>query len=400
MTADLSDYDAETIALIPVTNLAIFILSTFGEGDPSNSAVAFWEWIEKADVSLSNLHYMAFGLGNKNCKYYNRVVDVISAGLNKLGAKSLMPVGKVDDAAGSRKEDFMAWRDELFVFFRQELHFEEGTMRYEPTLSVVEGHSADSTDLHLGKPAEQCSYYKATSASSAVEHIRVKNSHELFTSSSRNCVHMEFDLTHHPEMRYKTGDHIAIWPINLEGEVEILLHVLGISDRRSAQISIRPVEQYVKVKIPTSTTVEALFKYYLEVCAPVSRVTLLNLVQFAPNESAKRFLNTLSSDKFAFTDYLSRTYLTLGRLLHPAIGYNPAVIWSSLPLSLVIEPLPPVQPRYYSISSPSVISPRHASISALVSKTFLPNNPESFIHGVTSNYLRALQAVQHIQTKL
>jgi NADPH-ferrihemoprotein reductase len=30
-----------------------------------------------------------------------------------------------------------------------------------------------------------------------------------------------------------------------------------------------------------------------------------------------------------------------------------------------------------------------------MSKTPLPNNPESFIDGVTSNYLRALQAVQH-----
>jgi len=211
---------------------------------------------------------------------------------------------------------------------------------------------------------------------------------------------MEFDLTHHPEMRYKTGDHIAIWPINLEGEVEILLHVLGISDRRSAQISIRPVEQYVKVKIPTPTTMGALFKHYLEVCAPVSCDTLLNLVQFAPNESAKRFLNTLSSDKFAFTDYLSRTYLTLGRLLHLAIDCNPAVTWSSLPLSLVIESLHPVQPRYYFISSSSVITPRHPSISALVSNMSLPNNPQSFIHSVTSNYLRALQAVQHIQTEL
>jgi NADPH-ferrihemoprotein reductase len=138
MTADLSDYDAETIALIPATNLTIFILSTFGEGDPSDNAVAFWEWIEKADVSLSNLHYMAFGLGNRNYKYYNRVVNVVSAGLNKLGAKSLMPVGKADDATSATKEDFMTWRDELFLFFRQELHFEEGVMKYEPTLSVIE----------------------------------------------------------------------------------------------------------------------------------------------------------------------------------------------------------------------------------------------------------------------
>jgi len=176
----------------------------------------------------------------------------------------------------------------------------------------------------------------------------------------------------------------------LKVEVETLLHVLGISDRRSTQISIRPVEQCFKIKISTPTTVEVLFKYYLEVCAP-----LLNLVQFAPNESARHFLNTLSSDKSTFSDYFSRTHLTLGRLLHLAIDYNPEVTWSGLPLSLVIESLPPMQRRYYSISSSSVISRRHPSISSLVSKTSLPNNPGSFIHGITSNYFRAMQTAQH-----
>lgn len=396
MTADLSDYDPETIAFIPATNLTIFILSTFGEGDPSDNATALWEWVRKADVSLSNLRYMAFGLGNKNYKYYNRVVDVVSTGLNKLGAKSLMPVGKADDAAGTTKEDFLTWRDELFAFFRQELRFMEGKMRYEPTLSVVEGYSLGPTDLNVGKPAEQRSYSKAVSTNSAIEHVRIRSSRELFTSVSRNCIHMEFDLSHHPEMRYKTGDHIAIWPINPESEVETLLHVLGLSDCRNKQISIQPLEQCVKIKIPTPTTMEALFKYYLEVCAPVSRDVLLNLVQFAPNESAKRFINSLSSNKSTFSDYLSRTHLTLGRLLHLAIDCKPEVTWSGLPLSLVIESLPPIQPRYYSISSSSVISPRYSSISALVSKTSLPNNHESFIHGVTSNYLRALHRANHI----
>lgn len=394
MTADLSDYDSETMTQIPATNLAIFVLSTFGEGDPSDNAAAFWDWIHLTDASLSNLHYVAFGLGNKNYKYYNRVVDVVSASLNKHGAKPLMPIGKADDAAGGTEEDFITWRDDLFTFFRQELHFEEGTMEYEPTLFVEEEHSLASTDLYLGKPSGQRSFSETASGNSAIEHIPVKSSRELFTSSSRNCVHMEFDLTHHPEMRYKTGDHIAIWPINPEDEVEIILQLLGISDRRNVPISIRPMEQSLKVKIPSPTTIEALFKYYLEVCAPVSRDTLLNLVQFAPNESARRFLRTLSSDKCTFTDYLSRTHLTLGRLLQIAVDSDPAATWSSLPLSLVIESLPSMQPRYYSISSSSATTPRYPSISALVSKTSPTNAPELFIHGVTSNYLVALQNPQ------
>jgi NADPH-ferrihemoprotein reductase len=40
-TADLSDYDPVAIALIPESKLAFFILSTYGEADPSDNAVDF-----------------------------------------------------------------------------------------------------------------------------------------------------------------------------------------------------------------------------------------------------------------------------------------------------------------------------------------------------------------------
>jgi NADPH-ferrihemoprotein reductase len=43
MTADLSNYDLETITQIPATNVAMFILSTFDKGDPGGSAAAFWD---------------------------------------------------------------------------------------------------------------------------------------------------------------------------------------------------------------------------------------------------------------------------------------------------------------------------------------------------------------------
>ena len=103
LSIDLSDYDSETIALIPESKLSIFILSTFGEGDPSDNTTSFWEWLQKSssDLRLPNLRYMAFGLGNSNYKYYNRVIDVVVEALDNAGAQRLMPVGKADDAQGA-----------------------------------------------------------------------------------------------------------------------------------------------------------------------------------------------------------------------------------------------------------------------------------------------------------
>ncbi|KAF4539528.1 NADPh-cytochrome p450 reductase [Lasiodiplodia theobromae] len=392
MAADLSDFDAETIALIPESKLAIFICSTFGEGDPSDNTAGLWDWLLKSkDISLKNLRYFAFGLGNSNYKYYNRVIDVVVEQLDKFGARPMLPVGRADDAEGGTEEDFMAWKDELFAVFKNELKLEEREIKYEPTLATVEDDSLEPIDLYHGEPLHPRDNPKAAAACSPIKPLSIQNPRELFHTKDRNCVHMELDLTDHAEVKYKTGDHLAVWPTNPDAEVDRLLAALGLTSRAEIPISIKSLDPTLKVKVPTPTTTAALFRYYLEICAPVSRDTILSLSPFAPTPEAKSFLLSLGKDKNAYAQYLARTHLNLGRLLALA---SPGQTWTSLPLSYVIETLPRLQPRYYSISSSSVISPRHPSITALVSTTPLAaadddNSTPSVIPGLTSNYLLA-----------
>jgi NADPH-ferrihemoprotein reductase len=390
LSADLSEYDSETIALIPSTCIPIFIVSTFGEGDPSDNAFAFWDWVQKDDGPLSDLRYFAFGLGNSNYKYYNRVVDLVSDGISKRGAKLMMPVGKADDAEGTTEEDFISWKDDLFTFFREDLGHEEKELSYEPSLSIVHEPCLEPHTLSVGAPVNHGAVVKLGSTSSAIEQIPVKTTRELFKTSARNCIHMELDISKFPTLRYKTGDHIAVFPINPEVEVDLLLQMLDLSEHGAEPISIRSLDPSFKSRLPSATTTRALFKHYLEICAPVSRDSLLNLTQFAPSPKAKDFIVTISRDKTGFNELVSRTHLTFGRLLQLAIASEPGLSWSKLPLSLVAESLPSLQPRFYSISSSSVISPKTPSLTALVSKDALPYAPGSFVHGITSNYMRAI----------
>jgi NADPH-ferrihemoprotein reductase len=386
----LSDYDSETIALIPSTHIAIFVLSTFGEGDPSDNAFTFWDWVQKNDDPLSDLHYFAFGLGNKNYKYYNRVVDIVSDGMNKRGANLMMPVGKADDAEGTTEEDFMSWKDDLFTFFREKLGHEEKELSYEPSLSIVHESCLKPHTLSIGAPVNHGAVVKLGATSSAIEQIPVKTTRELFKTPARNCIHMELDISKFPTLRYKTGDHIAVFPMNPKVEVNLLLQMLDLSEHDTEPISIRSLDPSFKSRLPNATTTGALFKHYLEICAPVSRDSLLNLAQFAPSPTAKNFIVTISRDKTGFSDLVSRTHLTFGRFLQLAIASEPGLNWSKLPLSLVVESLPTLKPRFYSLSSSSVISPKTPSLTSLVSKDALPHAPESFIHGITSNYMRAI----------
>lgn len=392
MAADLSDYEPESIAQIPDSMVVIFLLSTYGEGDPSDNTWEFWDWITRDDTkgtSLSNLRYCAFGLGNSNYKHYNRVVDVVTAALDRLGAHSLMPVGKADDAEGATREDFLAWKDELFQMLTEKLGFEvQPQTGYTPALEVQEDESLQPVDLHRGEPVDivnSNSSNRHSAAFSPVKSLTVTSIRQLFHTSDRHCLHIELDLSDHPQLTYKTGDHLAIWPGNPDSEVDRLLDVLGLTQRRQVPIHIKPRNTTTRLPIPTPTTVEAVLRYYLEICAPVSRDQVLELAQFSPTAQTKAYLLQIGQNKQAYADLLSRTHvLTLARLLQLAC---PGETWSALPLSYLIETLPRLQPRYYSISSSSVVSPRQSSITVLV--------PDA--HALTSNYLLSL--TQHLESK-
>lgn len=383
--ADLSDYDPESIADLTTDQLAIFIISTYGEGDPSDNTAGFWEWIHKSqNISLSNLRYAAFGLGNSNYKYFNRVIDVVVDACTKSGASQLLSVGKADDANGGTEEDFLAWKEDLFKVLQQELHLEEKQIAYEPTLTVQEDESLEPIDLHQGEPTHPRDNPKSAAACSAISAMSIKSCSELFKSPDRNCLHMELDLSEHAQVHYKTGDHLAVWPSNPDEEVEILLTALDLSARRNIPISLKSEQ---KIKIPSPTTTAVLFRHYLEICAPVSRRVVTELAAFAPTPESKSHLLSLGQDKDQYATYISSTHLTLGRLLKLTSHSTP---WTNLPLAYIIENIPVLQPRYYSISSSSVLSPRRPTITALVSNKALAGTSASSIPGLTTNYLLAL----------
>jgi NADPH-ferrihemoprotein reductase len=137
--------------------------------------------------------------------------------------------------------------------------------------------------------------------------------------------------------------------------------------------------------IPSPTTLDTALRHHLEICRPVSRKAVIGAAQFAPTPKAKSMLLELAQDREHYEQFTAITHTTFARLLKLA---SPTAPWTSMPLTFVIENLVPIQPRYYSISSSSVISPRRITITALVvNKALSSDQPENTIPGLTSNYL-------------
>ncbi|KAJ3542940.1 hypothetical protein NM208_g3833 [Fusarium decemcellulare] len=396
VVADLSDYDAESITQISSTTTAVFIMSTYGEGDPSDNAQDFVSWTRSAfSVSLGQLKFAAFGCGNSNYRYFNKTIDEVVTSLVKFGAASFVPTGKGNEATRTTEEDFMDWKEKLFLALAADRGLSEVETEYEPQVDVVEGDDIASSELQLGSPFHKTTS-KAGAANGDIVSVPVIARTELarYAEQGRSCIEVKVDLAAHAQVKYKTGDHIAVWPENASEEVDALIRILGLEARRSNPVRINPKSGYDDLKIPDTTTIEALFRYYLEICGPVPRETVLSLARVAPSSIIKKELKAISKDRETYATFLKANYLTFSRLLAYASSFDTSNSWKDLPLSFVIDFLPAMQPRLYSISSSRITSPRHVTLTVSVKPSTLSGEPHVTIPGLTSSFLAKTMANQ------
>ncbi|PSK42070.1 hypothetical protein B9Z65_3984 [Elsinoe australis] len=388
LVVDLGDASPDQIQQIPSTAITFVLLSTYGEGDPSDNTAPLWDWLMTASgQAMSNLNYYAFGLGNSHYKHFNKVIDVVVDKLNNFGAKQLLPTGKADDCNGQTEEHFVSWKEDIFKHLISQHGYEEKPLRYEPSIKAELDTSLDLIDLNTGTPQHDVSAKKTSMALTDIKPLPITTAHNVFSDSAgRTCLHMELDLSAHPEIKYQTGDHIGIWPVNPAEEITSLLDRLSLTSQADTPLLIQSLHSETKVHVPSSTTPRALFTSYLEICAPISRQTISDLLEFAPTDFAKSFLTSLLTSRETYEDFTATHYLTLSRLLTHAAGQDQP--WS-IPLSFLVETLPALKPRYYSISSSSTLTPRSVSITAMIATAPLPKNPSSSVPGVCTSYLHS-----------
>jgi sulfite reductase (NADPH) flavoprotein alpha-component len=90
----LNDYAA---ADIPGAKKAVIISSTWGDGEPPDNAVNFWNWLNAESAPrLENLQFAVLGLGDKNYSDFCGASRKFDARLEALGGKRLQPRGECD----------------------------------------------------------------------------------------------------------------------------------------------------------------------------------------------------------------------------------------------------------------------------------------------------------------
>ena len=395
LNADLADFDFDNLPDLEPHCLMFFVVATYGEGEPTDNAVEFFNWLDNEADDMANLKYTVFGLGNSTYEFHNAVGVKLNQKLESLGAERFLPYGQGDDGLGTMDEDFLAWKEQCFDSLKNELHFEEKELVYVPSyrLTIDESLSALDPGVYNGEPNKKYIDQTTDLTRGPFDHTHpylapILKSKELVSSKDRSCVHIEFDVSG-SNLKYSTGDHLAVWPSNSSENIDLFVKCFALEGKLEKVFHLESLDSTVQVPFPTPITFEAVIRYHKEISGPISRQTLSSIASLAPSESAKAKCISLGSDRAKFANEIhSMSYNLADALLKISDGLP----WSSVPFVFLIELIPSLQPRYYSISSSSLSEKSSIHITALVEPE---KKGDVFVTGVTTNLLKNIEVKQN-----
>jgi NADPH-ferrihemoprotein reductase len=396
MIADLDDYDYTTLSNFPSDKVAIFILSSYGEGEPTDNAATFFDFItsdepafsDDQDFPLQSMRFAAFGLGNTTYEHFNGVVRKVESSLQRLGATPFTDRGEGDDGKGTQEDDFLAWKEVMWDSLKSIMDLHEQEEKFEPAFSIVE-KTAAAESVFLGERSQGELTESSTEYGPQSPYIaKVLGSKELFESPDRNCLHIDIDLRG-SGLVYETGDHVAVWPSNSDIEVDRFLRVFGLAEKRLTVIHISALEPDKHLPCPSPTTYEAAVRYYMEICGPISRQFLTTLAAFVPDGVQKNTLLELNKNKNTFREKIGSKLFNLAQLIESISPQHPVC---PIPFEVLLEGVRTLQPRYYSISSSSLVQKDSVSLTTAVESVKMAQHD---FKGVASNYLLAIKHMQN-----
>ncbi|KAF1760285.1 hypothetical protein GCK72_008532 [Caenorhabditis remanei] len=388
VVVDPEDIECEDLNRLSEIEDALLVLciATYGEGDPTDNAVTLVEYLNAGDCDLSGVRFAVFGLGNKTYEHFNEIGKQMDQQLEKLGAKRIFHMGLGDDDA-NLEEDFMIWREaflpKVAEEFGWELNTEAETMRQYQMEPVEEGKALFKGEFgRLGAyerprpPFDVKNPYLAT--------IAVND--ELHTEhSDRSCRHIEFSVEG-SRIRYEAGDHLAVFPTNDPILVDRLISMLEFDPDHAFRLVNVDEDASKRHPFPCPTTFRTALSHYVDICAPVKSHVLKAISEYCSDDGEKEFLNKLATANEEglreYARYIVKERRSIVDVLTDQKSCKP-------PIEYLLELLPRLQARYYSIASSPRINEEKIAVCAVVTKYTIGDR---LINGVCTRYLTTKDA--------
>jgi len=208
----------------------------------------------------------------------------------------------------------------------------------------------------------------------------IAENRELHTSGGRSCRHIEFNIDS-SRVRYEAGDHIGIFAQNKPASVEKIGKMLDVDLSTVIKLVDLDEESSKRHPFPCPTSYRTALTHYVDICAPVKSHLLKALSEHTEDEKQREklvFLSTASDEGLGeYSQFIQKERRSIVDVLEHFDSCRP-------PLDLLLEMLPRLQARYYSISSSQKMDGSTVSVTAHVTTYQIGDRT---IDGVCTTYL-------------
>ncbi|MBM6499875.1 diflavin oxidoreductase [Flavobacterium macrobrachii] len=215
-SVDVFQFDASKLEK---ETLVLFVMSTQGEGEFPQNAVAFYENLKAADVNLNKVSYAVLGLGDTSYPLFCNAGVLLDEVLAEKGAQRLLPLVKAD------------------------VDFAETVSLWESDLQKVFQNQGSSEVVS-----------KTTATASTKKKYTGRISHKVVLNdkgSNKETYHIEIESD--DVIAYEPGDALGVFPKNKESEIKAIADFFDednysiLSDKNIKGLSKKSLDALSKV---------------------------------------------------------------------------------------------------------------------------------------------------------
>jgi len=202
--------------------------------------------------------------------------------------------------------------------------------------------------------------------------------------SDRYCMHVEIGLEE-SRIRYEAGDHVAIYPTNDVQLVNKIGQLLDIDLDTVFTMKALDEDATKKSPFPVPTTYRTALKHYVDITALPRTHVLKEFAEYTSDadEKAKLSLMTSNTDegRDMYNSFIVNDCRHVTHILEDLPSCKPAI-------DHLLELLPRLQPRFYSISSSAKVHKDTVHVTAVVIEYETPTGRKN--NGVCTKWMQPM----------
>ncbi|XP_010221790.1 PREDICTED: NADPH-dependent diflavin oxidoreductase 1 [Tinamus guttatus] len=365
----LDTYDVANLIHEP---LVVFVCATTGQGDPPDNMKMFWRFLFRKNLpprSLCQMDYAVLGLGDSSYPKFNFVAKKLHKRVLQLGGSPLLPVALGDDQHDLGPDAvidpwLLALWDKILALYPLPpgVQIISPDVRLPPKYTlhyVAEGSSCPDGDVLQPREAKAVPSEQHPFAARMVSNERV-----TAESHFQDVRLIEFDITG-SGMMFSAGDVVMIQPQNSPEDVQQFCQLLRLDPDR--HFVLKPLEPGTALPalLPQPCTIWHLVTHYLDICCVPRRSFFELLSSLSVNELEREKLQEFSSaqgqeELYSYCNRPRRTTLE-------ALWDFPHTT-SAIPAEYLLDLIPRIRPRAFSIASSQLVHPNRIQILMAVVK--------------------------------